>query len=279
MKVFYFHLKEISTSIGFYICIIFTVILLFSAEVYTDPVTQDRYSVIRAIMKFSREEMLRRFELCDFVVMQNARNGWISLFAPIITAFCFVPLICGKRDSNAIRCQIFRSTKLKFNLSRYFSGVICGGIAVSLGYAIFCGSVYFLFPHAADFVDFQTFTDTDFNFAKVMLGIFLFSAFWSMPAMFCTSVLRNKYIIMCVPLFFKYGLSQTVQRISQNVFDNLDAIDYDLLKLINIINPNGLMYLENNPNFGWILMNFGIFSLILFAGYIIMEKSRRDCGA
>lgn len=279
MRVFYMYLKKICTSSGFYICIIFTVVLLFSAEAYTDPITQDRYSVIRAIMKFSHEEMLRHFELCDFEVMQNAKNGWLSLFAPIITAFCFVPLICGERDSNAIRCQIFRSSKLKYNLSRYFSGVICGGIAVSLGYAIFCGLVYFLFPHAADFVDFQILTDTDFNFAKTMLGIFLFSAFWSMPAMFCTSVLRNRYFIMCLPLFFKYGISQNVQRISQNAFDNLDAIDYDMLKLINIINPDGLMYLENNPNSVWILMNFGIFSLILFLGYIIMEKARWDCGA
>lgn len=279
MRVFVLNLKKICTSSGFYICVLFTVILLFAAEIYIEPMTQDRYSAIHTIMKFSREEMQKNLEMYDFTVMQNARNGWFSLFAPIITAFCFVPLICGEHDFNAVRFQIFRSSKLKFNLSRYFSGVICGGAAVSLGYAVFCGSVYLLFPHGAEFVDFQIMDYYDFNFIKALLGVFLFGAFWSMPAMFLTSVLRNRYIIMCVPFFLKYGLSQTVQRLSQSVFANLENINYDLLNIINILNPNALMYLDNNSNAVWIVINYGIFSLIFLIGYLISEKKRGDCGA
>lgn len=276
MRILYLHLREICTSKGFYICVASAVILLFSAEIYREPTTNDRYSVIRAIMEFHRSDMTDYFEMCNIMVMQNARNGWFSLFTPFITAFCFVPLTCGERDANATRFRIFRSSKLKFNLSRYFSGIICGSFAVMLGYAIFCGLIYFMFPHTAEFNGMQF---ENFNFVKSLLGIFLFGTFWSIPAMFLTSFLRNRYVIMCVPLLFKYGISQTVQKISQNAIADIDNIDYDLIKFSGIINPDRLMYLENASDMEWVILISGIFAVLFSAGYILMKMKTEDCGA
>lgn len=177
-----------------------------------------------------------------------------------------------------MRFQIFRSSKLKFNISRYFSGIICGGLAVSLGYVIFCCFVSFLFPNVTKL---SPQADIDpyfsFDFFKTLLGVFLYGAFWSMPAMFLTSFLKNKYIIMCVPLFFKYGISQTIQKLSQNVFSDPENINYDLLKFIEIINPDGLIRLAQSPEQLWILINFGILSAIFFVGYMIFKRMRIDC--
>ena len=276
MRVFYLHLREICTSKGFYICITSAVILLLSAEIYNDSITNNRYSVIQTVMKFDLNDMLNYFEMCDLMVMQKAKNGWFSLFTPIITAFCFVPPICGEHDANARRFRIFRSSKLKFNLVRFFSSVICSGFAVMLGYVIFCGLIYFMFPHTAEFNGIQF---ENFNFAKSLLGMFLFGTFWSMPAMLLTSFLRNRYVIMCVPLLFKYGISQSVQKISQNTLAGIDDIDYNLLKIANIINPDRLMYLENNSDMEWVILISGIFAVIFSAGYIIAGMKTEDCGA
>lgn len=279
MRVFYLHLREICASKGFYICIISAVVLFFSAEIYNDPITNDRYSVIRAFTEFDRNDMTNYFEMCDLTVMQKARNGWFSLFTPIITSFCFVPLFCSERDANATRLRIFRSSKLKFNLSRYFSGVICGGFAVAFGYAIFCGSVYFMFPHTAEFDRMQFTVQDNFNFTKSLLGIFLFGSFWSMPSMLLTSILRNRYVIVCVPLFIKYGVAQSFQKISQNAFSDPDAVNYKLLKLISIINPDRLMHLENNSDMAYVALISGIFAMLFSAGYVLMEMKMEDCGA
>ncbi|MCM1062201.1 MAG: hypothetical protein NC452_18205 [Eubacterium sp.] len=264
---------------GFYICIASALILLFFAEIYNDPTTHDRYSVIRTVIEFDRNNMPNYFEMCDLTVMQNAKNGWFSLFIPIITAFCFVPLICDEQNSNAKRFRIFRSSKFKFGLSRYFSCIICGGFAVAFGYAIFCGSIYFMFPHITEFDGTQFIVQNNFNFAKSVLGIFLFGTFWSMPSMFLTAYLRNRYVIMCVPLFFKYGISQSVQKISQNAFNNFEDVDYKLLKLISIINPDSLMYIENNLDIKWVVLISGIFAMLFLVGYILKEMTMEDCGA
>lgn len=241
--------------------------------------TQNRYSVIQALASFERADMLQHIEMSDLIVMQRARNGWFSLFIPIITAFCFVPMICVKRDTRAIRYCIFRSSKFKFNLSVFFSGVFCGGFAVTLGYAIFCGAVYLLFPHMAEFDAALLPFSYSFHFFRSLLGVFLFAVFWSMPAMFLTSVLQNRYVIMCVPLFIKYGISQSVVKITQNAVSDLDNINYNLMRFVNIIDPDRLMFSENNVDVKWVVLVFGVFAFLFFCGYMLAEMTREDCGA
>lgn len=90
--------QKIFTSPGFYLCIAMTVVLLFAAEVYTDFNTQNRYSVIRVLTDFSSEEIARHYEFYDIIIMNKARGGWLTLFAPIITSFCFVPQMCAESE-------------------------------------------------------------------------------------------------------------------------------------------------------------------------------------
>ena len=161
-------------------------------------------TVFRALTDFSREELSANYELCNIMVVRNARNGWFTLFAPIITAFCFVPLMCAERDENAVRFQIFRTTKLKYSVTEFLSGVISGGLAITLGYVIFSGTVTLLFPNVSEMTDY---------FPSAVLEMWLYGTFWSIPSMLCTSILRNKYLVMCIPFFVKYGLTQIYQKI------------------------------------------------------------------
>lgn len=273
--------KKIFSSAGFYLSTLLTVTLLFCAQVYVDAVTADRYSAFSALINFDRDEMLRHFEFCSYYVIRSARSGWFTLFVPLSTAFCFVPLMCTERDNNALRFQIVRSSKLKFNLSRYFSGVFAGGLSVVLGYAVFSGLIFILFPGKSEFAQFFDGQSNEgvIGYFKILLGIWLYGTFWSMPAMFCTSVIKNKYIVMCIPFFIKYGIVQTVSMLTQQIYNDPENINMTLASFLNIINPEALMYVAEYGAAGGILIFYGAVSAALLIGYLLIQIAGRDQGA
>lgn len=281
LRSFYIDIKKIFMSGGFWLCLLMTTVLLFTATVYTDSDTQNRYSVIKALTDFTAEQRTKIFELCNVSVMRSAAEGWLSLFVPIITAFCFVPQFCAERDGNAVRFQIFRSSKLAHNLSRFFSGIISGGSAILLGYAVFCGAVYFLFPGISQMDEYtaSTVEDMRFSFPLTLLSVWLYGVFWSIPSMFCTSILRNKYLIMCLPFFVKYALTQTVHKLYLNSTADFENIDSSMLEFANIVNPDGLLYAFEWVNGGRIFLLFGAAAAVFLTGYLIIRLNWRDQGA
>lgn len=279
MRSLYLQLKRIVTSTKFGCCILFTIILLFFAQIFLDSNTEDRYSVTRVLIEFSKEEMTFNYEMCNTMILQNACSGWFSLFAPIIAAFCFVPTICSEREEKASRFQIFRTTKLNFGVSQFFSGVVSGGIAIALGYIIFAVFVMILFPNIDEISGFsaEILQETAFNLPLLTLKVFLFGAFWSIPAMLLTSVLNNKYLIMCIPFFLKYGLKQLHQKISQDAFSAVSS-DKNAIALANAINPDGILWVYDETRLvTWLV--FGISTALMFAAFIIINRKRVDCGA
>lgn len=279
MQTLFISYRKIITSHGFFICVIFTVVLLFYANIHTDYSTQSRYSVIRGLLYYSREELADEYEFCNTLVVQNARSGWFMLFAPILGAFCFVPIITTEREENALRFQIFRTSKLKYFISEFFAGAISAGTATALGYAVFSAIVSPLFPSVSEMSDLakNMLEGTTFNFPKLLLRTWCFGAFWSIPAMLLTSVLRNKYLIMCIPFFIKYGLTQTYQKISQNIYAG-ELPDAKTLRILSAVNPDGIIWI-NEFNRVSVIFLFLISALILFAVYLMISMKRSDCGA
>lgn len=279
MRNFFVSFRKNTASPGFLLCVAMTVLLLFAAEVYYDFDTQTRYSVFRTLTYLTPDERAANYELFSKMVIKNACSGWFSLFAPIIAAFCFVPTVCTERGEKAVRFQIFRTTRLKYSLSQFFSGVISGGAAISLGYIIFAALVMGLFPDIGEMSEFaaDVLLETTFDLPYQILKMFLFGAFWSIPAMLLTSVLNNKYLIMCIPFFLKYGLKQFHQKISQDAFSAVNT-DKNAIALANAINPDGILWVYNETRLvTWLV--FGISAALMFAAFIIINRKRVDCGA
>lgn len=279
MRNFFVSFRKNTASPGFLLCVAMTVLLLFAAEVYYDFDTQTRYSVFRTLTYLTPDERAANYELFSKMVIKNACSGWFSLFAPIIAAFCFVPTVCTERGEKAVRFQIFRTTRLKYSLSQFFSGVISGGAAISLGYIIFAALVMGLFPDIGEMSEFaaDVLLETTFDLPYQILKMFLFGAFWSIPAMLLTSVLNNKYLIMCIPFFLKYGLKQFHQKISQDAFSAVNT-DKNAIALANAINPDGILWVYDETRLViWLV--FGISAALMFAAFIIINRKRVDCGA
>lgn len=281
MREFAVQVKKIFSSPWFYLSTLLAVVLLFCAEIYSDPSTTNRYSVINSLMTFDREEMLRFPEFCDYNVISSARSGWFTLFVPLSSAFCFVPMICGERENNALRFQVFRSSKIKFELSRYLAGTISGGLSTALGYAIFSGMVYLLFPDISEYSGiFTEQAGSAADFLKLLLGIFLYAVFWSIPAMFGTSVIRNKYIVMCIPFFIKYAAVQTVSMMSQNIYKDPEHINRTAAALLYIISPEALMYVfEYAVNRTGSIIFYSALSAAFLIGYLALQRAESDKGA
>lgn len=281
MRTLIVSFRKILTSRGFRLCIGMTVVLLFATAVYEDTATFDRYSVIRALTDLTAEERAAHYELCRTMVMRGACGGWFTMFVPIITAFCFVPLMCAERDSNATRFQIFRSSKLKYNAAQFVSGTVSAGVAVLIGYLLFCGAAYFLFPAPSEYSGWNAdmIAAYGFSFPKLLLEVWLYGVFHSIPAMFCTVVMRNKYLIMCIPFFAKYALTQTVQMIQLNAVGDYENINLGLLNFAGIVNPDGLLWIAEQPNLKAPALFFGITAAVFMAGYLMIGQNRRDSGA
>lgn len=279
MRSFYLQLKRIVTSIEFWCCILFTIILLFSAQIFIESNTGERYSVTRVLIEFSKKEMTFNYEMCNTMILQNACSGWFTLFAPIIAAFCFVPTICTEREEKATRFQIFRTTKLKYSVSQFFSGIISGGLAIALGYIIFAVLAMNLFPDMSKMSVFAAdiLQGTAFSLPLMILKVFLFGVFWSIPAMFLTSVLNNKYLILCIPFFLKYGFNQLHQKVSRNTILP-DNVGEDMINLANAINPDGILWVYNETRL-IVGLVFGISATLMFAAFVLINRKRGDCGA
>lgn len=283
--------KKIFTGYGFWLCVAFTTILCFSAEIYQDSLTGNRYSVIRALLSFDRETMLQYTDFCSLEVMRKGSWGWINLFIPIVSAFAFVPLECDEHEAKVVRYEVFRSSRIKFHLSEIISAVISGGLAVSIGYAIYALLVYFLFPgiNAFDqenvemYKEMTQYMNIPDNYAVAALQktacVFLYGVTMSAPVIMLSGLIRNKYLVLCIPFFIKYVINQTCQKVSAQMYSGGENVDQRLSDFISIINPDSAASLNEYGNLSkYILM----YSLAVIAGcfvlYLVFSMRRVDCG-
>lgn len=286
-------LAKTITGMGLYICIVFTVILCFSANIYIDMLKNDRYSVFSALRNFNRDFMLTDTAFCSFNVIQRAASGWLTMFIPIISAFAYIPLVCDEYEAKSIRFEIFRTGKKNYHISRFITACFCGGIAVTIGYAIFSLIAVIVFPSISDYNIYQQniyFEMMSYSFPelknglalpilKILSSIFIYGAVSAVPAITLTAVIRNKYLVMCIPFFLKYAIGQTSVKIQSQAVADYEHIDNRMLRWSGVMNPDSLAYL---PQIGEqkksVLIYNGVMVMAAFAIYLIIQSRRTDSG-
>ena len=97
--------------------------------------------------------------------------------------------------------------------------------------------------------------------------------------MFCTVIMRNKYLIMCIPFFVKYALTQTVQKLILTAASDWENIDPEMVKFANTINPDGLLYVFDSMNKLSIFLLFGLTAAAFLTCFLIIRLNWRDQGA
>lgn len=283
---------KIVTGYGMYLCVLFTIILCFGTSIHIDMMNNDQYSVIRSLISFDREFMLSSYDFISINVALKGAGSWLSMFIPIISAFAYIPLVCDESESKSIRNAVFRSSKLKFYLSRFITAVLSGGFAVMIGYMVFCGMVFILFPGIGEFPAetrefyIQYLSDVypstaDFGIGSALLikfvEIFVYGAIAAIPAILLTAVSKNKYVVLCIPFFIKYALTQTSIKLIAQAYSNGEGVGGRLTEISNMINLDYVLQIYEMKSYRLILL-YIIVAISTLALYLFIQLRRFDSG-
>lgn len=283
---------KIVTGYGMYLCVLFTIILCFGTSIHIDMMNNDQYSVIRSLISFDREFMLSSYDFISINVALKGAGSWLSMFIPIISAFAYIPLVCDESESKSIRNAVFRSSKLKFYLSRFITAVLSGGFAVMIGYMVFCGMVFILFPGIGEFPAetrefyIQYLSDVypstaDFGIGSALVikfaEIFVYGAIAAIPAILLTAVSKNKYVVLCIPFFIKYALTQTSIKLIAQAYSNGEGVGGRLTEISNMINLDYVLQIYEMKSYRLILL-YIIVAISTLALYLFIQLRRFDSG-
>ena len=283
---------KIITGYGMYLCVLFTIILCFGTSIHIDMMNNDQYSVIRSLISFDREFMLSSYDFISINVALKGAGSWLSMFIPIISAFAYIPLVCDESESKSIRYAVFRSSKLKFYLSRFITAVLSGGFAVMIGYMAFCGMVFILFPNIGEFPAetrefymqslLHTYPSTaDFGIGSALLikfvEIFVYGAIAAIPAILLTAVSKNKYVVLCIPFFIKYALTQTSVKLIAQAYSNGEGVGEKLTDISNVINLDYVLQIYEMKSYRLILV-YIIVAISTLTLYLFIQLRRFDSG-
>ena len=285
-------IKKAVTIVGFYGCILFSTILCFSAIIYIDTVKNNNYSVCLSLFSFDRRFMLTDTSFCAQSIILKGADGWLPMFIPIISAFAFIPLICDEHEAKSVRFEIFRTSKCSFYISRFVTALLCGALAVTIGYLIFIALVLLLFPHLSEYRPQQTemfYENLRYVYPEISRGmllpvvktlgsVFVYGAFWAMPAVLLTAIVRNKYIVLCVPFFLKYALGQLCQKLQAQAVSDIQHTDMKLLEFTGVIHPDSLAHLSQLGDKKSVLIYSGLLVIAAFALYMFLQTRRLDSG-
>ncbi len=286
---------KILTGYGFYVCIIFTFILCFCTYIYNDYISGDRYSVVMSLVNFDRDFMLGDTTFCSFQVMRKGVGSWMSLFVPIIAAFAFIPLVCDEYEAKSVRYEIFRGSRLGYYISKYVTACLSGGMAVMLGFGLFTLAVYIIFPNINEYdpvlkdryeeMLVYTYPDMaqgryDLIILKKLRDVFLYGVASAAPAILLTSLIRNKYLVLCIPFFIKYAMDQTCVKMQSQAMEDYNNIDTKLLEISSTIKPDAIAFITevgNDQKIKLLIYN-GALVLIAAVLYMVVQSRRHDCG-
>lgn len=288
------NMHKILTSPGFYLCVLFTVILCFTAEAYRAYSDNKVYSVFGVWLGFSKEEMLTNPGMSAYEMLSKATGGWLATFVPIVAAFPFLPLLCDESVSKNVRYSVCRETKVSLVVGRFFTAMLSGGLAVLCGFALFTGAVYLMFPNIGVYTPelrettewwiagaYPLFPKLGYSYLVMLdfIEMFLYGAFFSIPALLVSVFLKNKYFVLCIPFFFKYLVNYIYAGMKIKVYESFGTVEEEVFKMLSAIDPDALENLFSYGETLWRnLMLHAILLLFAFLLYTIAMNRRVDFG-
>ncbi len=278
LKVIKTDIKKYIFTSAFLVCILITFVLCFTAQCYTDIETHKAYTIFDVMRSFSREKLLSEYNFSSISVLYMGLKSWLTMFIPIVSSFAFIPVFCDERSSGYLRFEVHRSGNKRMYFSKLVSSFLSGGLAVSIGYILFGIVIFIFFPSLSKY-DSSFYKDNIFalyngktllNILKLVAQMFLFAGFWALPAFALSSVIKNKYVLLCVPFMLKYIYDQVITKLI------CDGVSYNKIVIFKTDSVLDLFYMLKNKGFVFIFYISVI--AVLFIFYIIFMNRRLDYG-
>lgn len=257
-----------------------TAALCFSVQVYTDNSNGRVYSVLEVLLSIDHTVMAESSELIPALIIVKVLSGYAAMALPITAALPFVMSFISERSSGNMRFTVIRTGRVKYYLSKFFSALLSGGLAVWLGVNLFAVLVYILFPHTqspemlANYIPNGVFS----MLLRTAAGAFAYGAISILPAFFLCSFCTNSYIILCVPFLLKFIYETILSTVQTN---SVAAGDYEIYQQTLPFYPNAITFLFEIPfgkDFITIITLNLMFAVTAFFAFVLVMEKRADRG-
>ena len=291
------NLRRTIGSSTFWFCVLAAFSLCFTAVIAKDPQTNDDLMILQVL--FRPEMIKQQAEMNAWNIFCSVGGTWFAMFAPILSAFPFVPAILNNRITQSARFIISRIGKRCYQMGNICGTFLSGGIAVTLGYALFGTVVWLLFPSMSEYseqsvtivVEMQTYGKPAWYAEAIMeqrfflpiavqLGqMFLYSGCTSLLSLVFASFVKNPYVVLCMPFFCTYGWAQINTRFSAIAYADLDNINMNLGRFASLTSPRALLSLIGfSCDIPLVLSIHLGFALLLCIVFYLIMTGRGDCG-
>ena len=291
-------MKKVFTSFGFYSCVIITFLLCFTYNLSYDYIANEGLSVFAVFTRYSRSELLENIDYCTLSVFRLSISQWVILFIPIIASFSFVPLFCDERNSKLIRYSTIRTSKITYNVGKFVTAFLAGGLAILIGHMLFGITIQFMFPSLSEypaemqnyFIESLAFTEPKMANLYKEIGsigliiprlfeLFLYGAISSIPVLVLAAISKNIYVIICIPFLMKYLIDQTMSKISYNLYMSSESPDGILRDLLIVFDTNATqnLFIYYDYKIKIIIANL-IYSIVAYIIFSFIMNRRLDFG-
>ena len=107
--------------------------------------------------------------------------------------------------------------------------------------------------------------------------IFVYGAIAMIPAILLTAVSKNKYVVLCIPFFIKYALTQTSIKLIAQAYSNGDGVGGKLTEISNMINLDYVLQIYEMKSYRLILV-YIIVAISTLTLYLFIQLRRFDSG-
>lgn len=286
--------KKIFTSAGLWISIALMLLLMLTYVIYENE-TGQTYTVINALFKLDKEQMLWN-KLSAQKVFKDVCMNSLVMYGPALAALSSATTICMENKFNITRYMLIRSGKWKYIFIKTVVALITSGIAF-LAASIICLLVVMIgFPDMSELDDYEFYYElyskssdgkklllfSVFGIKAIYIyqltGIFIYGSFCGAIGFMFTSFCNDVYLCVCGAFFGGYiyysvynGIIQGY--ISGNVSDEIANILMNYGNWSNYITFYN--YTKSLPVNMLIYIVFWVSGGIL---YRIKISVKQDCG-
>lgn len=273
-------IKKMYTNPAFFI-VIFAVMLIYATGViYIEPMTQKSYNLFNiSAMKNYREVLSNSWVSTETMIIRGP-DSYIWMFAPILASVPFVALLCGAKKNNNIRFEMMRVGKRSYIIGKMLAAMITGGTAFLIGYIGYSIACYFILIPIGEEGLFYISMNSNLNQLYEIGGIaliivlrfvciFVYGMTATILPFAVSSLIRNKYLVICVPFmlsyFFEVFLNKPIE------------IIMELSRTFSASQPADMIRFDSEQNLRILLYWLVCIVLTMILHYVVLNK-RCDCG-
>ena len=274
--------KKTVLNYGFLGCVLLSFCFFFSTTIILGSESVDEgITVLSCIIQYSSTQLNGQESCTNVRVFTQSVSGFFQMFLPIIAAFPFIPNFCEERNSGLIRFMITRTGKKKYYLGKFCTALLGGGLAVTLGYLLYGMVVFSYFPSYIALTGEEVGQVLPMIIDSV-LGIFLYGMVSVMPAFLMSTVLKNRYLVTCIPFSLLYLYGRWVSKIQTTGWIRGDQFLINLSYILSPCSITQLQYLKIEDNWNQnliaVLLFQGGFVVIGFLLFCFLMNRRWDSG-